>query len=63
MKISVIIDISVIWFHKYIGDISTDVLIQNIGKVKINENYENIKKNSKKNYIRSKNRHFKVIFF
>ena len=47
MKISVIIDISVIWFHKYIGDISTDVLIQNIGKVKINEN---IKKNSKKLY-------------
>ena len=50
MKISVIMNILVIWFHKYIGDISTDVLIQNIGKVKINENYENIKKNSKKLY-------------
>ena len=47
MKISIIMDISVIWFYRYIRDISTDVLIQNIGKVKINEN---IKKNSKKLY-------------
>ena len=47
MKISVITDISVLWFYEYIGyieNISIDILTQNIGDVKINKNSENIKK-------------------
>ena len=45
MKISVITDISVLWFYEYIGyieNISIDILTQNIGDVKINKNSENI---------------------
>ena len=34
-----------------ITDILTNILTQNIGDIKINENYENIKKNSKKKII------------
>ena len=42
--------ISVIMIYRYFDftDISTDILIQNINDVKINENFESIKKNSKK---------------
>ena len=53
MKISIITDILVLWFYRYInyiGDISTDILIQNIDDIKINENSKNIKKNSKTLY-------------
>ena len=48
MKILVIMGISLLRFYKYIGDISIDILIKNIGNIKINKNYENIKKKSKK---------------
>ena len=48
MKILVIMSISLLRFYKYIGDISIDILIKNIGNIKINKNYENIKKKSKK---------------
>ena len=51
MNISIIMDILVFRLYGYIGyieDILTDILIQNIGDVKINKNSENIK-----NYIRS----------
>ena len=53
MKILVITDISVLQFYgyiEYIGDISANILIQNIGNIKINKNSENIKKKSKKLY-------------
>ena len=42
--------ISVIMLYRYFDftDISTDILTQNINDVKINENFESIKKNSKK---------------
>ena len=56
MKISIIKNISVLRFYKYIvniEDISMDFFIQNIGDVIINENYENIKKKTLKNYIKS----------
>ena len=42
----------------YIRDILTNILTQNIGNIKINENYENIRKKTLKNYIKNKNRHF-----
>ena len=45
MKISVITDISVLRFYGYIGDISTDILEKNIGKVKIVKNSWKCKKN------------------
>ena len=35
MKISVITDISVLWFYGYIGDILADILEENIDKPKI----------------------------
>ena len=36
--------------NRYIGDILINILTQNIDDIKINENSENIKKNSKKLY-------------
>ena len=66
MKKLLITNVSVIWFHGYIGYIRniilTCILKYNISDVKINENYENIKKKTPTKYIRSKNRYFKVIF-
>ena len=56
MKISIIKNISVLRFYKYIvniEDISMDFFIQNIGDVIINENYEKNKKKTLKNYIKS----------
>ena len=38
MKISVIIDISVLRFYGYIEDISADILTQNIDRLKIHQN-------------------------
>ena len=37
MKISVITDISVLPFYRYIRDISADILTQNIGEPKIDQ--------------------------
>ena len=61
IKKSVIMDIWILWFYGYIGyirDLSVNILTQNIDEVKINKNSKNIKTNSKKNYIRNKNRYF-----
>ena len=61
MKISVTMDILVFQFYGYIiyiENIYTDILIQNISDLKMNKNIKKILKN----YIRSKNRYFKVIF-
>ena len=46
MKILVITNISLFQFYRYIGEISTDILIK-IDNIKIHKNYENIKKKSK----------------
>ena len=45
MKISVITDISVLRFYRYIGDISADILEKNIGKLKIIKNSWKCKEN------------------
>ena len=45
MKISVIIDISVLQFYGYIGDISANILEKNIGRLKIIKNSWKCKKN------------------
>ena len=42
-------NISVLRFYRYIGDISTDILEKNIGRSKIDQNLENI---YKKNFIK-----------
>ena len=45
MKISVIMDILVLWFYgyiEYIRNISANILTQNISDIKINENSENM---------------------
>ena len=63
MKISLITDILVLRFYRYVGDIldiSVDILKQNMD-VKINKNFEYIKKNLK-NYIKSENRYLKLFF-
>ena len=44
MKISVIMNISVLRFYGYIRDISTDILIQNIDRPKFIKTYENVRK-------------------
>ena len=38
MKILVITDISVTWFYRYIGEISTDILEKKFDKQKIDQN-------------------------
>ena len=48
MKISVITDISVLWFYEYIWyirDILVDILGKNIDKLKIDQNSWKYKKN------------------
>ena len=46
-----IMDISVLWFYRYIRDILTDILTQNIDDSKlIKKTYENIVKSKKKWY-------------
>ena len=58
-------DISVLrcyGYIRYIEDISTDILIQNIDDIKINKILKIFKK-ILKNYIKSKNRYFKIISF
>ena len=62
MKISIITNILVLRFYEYIRDTSTNILIQNISDVKTNKNSKILRKTFFKNYIRSKNKHFKVIF-
>ena len=46
-----------IWFYGYIGDISIDILTQNIGMSKLMKIMK-ISKKTLKNYIRCRNRHF-----
>ena len=45
MKISIIMDISVLRFYGYIGDISADILEKNIDKHKIVKNSWKCKEN------------------
>ena len=62
MKILIITNISVLRFYgyiKYIGDISMDILTQNIDQVKNNK----ILRQTLKNYIRSKKYIFYFYFY
>ena len=45
MKISVIMDILVTWFYRYIGEISVNILEKNFGRPKIDQNSWTCKKN------------------
>ena len=46
MKLSIIMDISVLQFYEYIREISVDILTQNIDGQKINQTHGNVRKNS-----------------
>ena len=62
MKISIIMDILVLRFYRYIRDIYTNILTQNIDNIKVNKNSKKILRKILKYYIRSKNRYFKFIY-
>ena len=55
-------DILVLRFYRYIRDIYTNILTQNIDNIKVNKNSKKILRKILKYYIRSKNRYFKFIY-
>ena len=63
MKISIITDILILGFYRYIGYISTDILTQNISGPNIDQKSWKYKKKTLTNEIRSIINILKLFFF